>query len=328
MLQFEYVWVFFLLPLPLLVYALAPEYRDRGDALFVPFFQRLLTISDRVPQRGAVVLRKGRLQVLNGLVSWLLVVTALARPVWASEPIVIEKAGRDLLMIVDLSASMDEPDFTNVAGEKITRVEAVKEVLREFIERRKSDRLGLAVFGDAAFPQASFTEDHQTILVLLDELRTGTAGPKTVIGDAIGLAIRLFEASDANNKVAILLTDGNDTGSQMPVARAASIAAESGIVIHTIAMGDPATVGEQELDLPALKNIAATTGGRFFLALDRAELESIYAELDRLEPEELDTLSYRPTRPLFHYPLALLVICNLLLAVFMLGRAGRERRHV
>ena len=326
MLQFEFPWAFALLPLPLLIYWLTPEFRDRGEALRAPFFGRLVEITGQRPQSGAVVLRKNWLQRANGLLTWLLVVIALARPVWAGEPIVQEKSARDMMLIVDLSGSMDEQDFANASGEKITRLDAVKLVLRDFIARRKGDRLGLAVFGDAAFPQATFTEDHRTILQLLGELQTGMAGSKTMIGDAIGLTIRLFDASSTQNKVAILLTDGNDTGSQMPVSRAATIAAESGITIHTIAMGDPTTVGEQELDLETLENISETTGGSFFLALDRAGLEKIYAELDELEPAKLDTLSYRPKRPLFHYPLAALVICNMLLAAFMLARARRQER--
>lgn len=151
------------------------------------------------------------------------------------------------------------------------------------------------------------------------------AGARTVIGDALGLAIRLFESSDKDNKVAILLTDGNDTGSQMPVAKAAQIAAANGIVIHTIAMGDPETVGEQALDLDLLRNIAATTSGEFFVALDRSELDEIYQQLDLIEAELLDTLSYRPTNDFYFLPLGLLILLNM---VFLLGKfLIRPRLH-
>lgn len=328
MLQFEFPWALALLPLPLLVYWLAPEFRDHGEAVRVPFFGRLVKLTGKDPQSGAVVQLKGPLQLLVGIASWLLVIAALAKPVWVGEPIVQEKSARDMLLIVDLSQSMDERDFTGASGEKVTRLEAVKEVLRDFIKRREKDRLGLAVFGNAAFPQAPFTEDHATVVVLLDELSTGMAGPKTMIGDAIGLAVRLFSASDKESKVAILLTDGNDSGSQMPVSRAAQIASENGIVIHTIAMGDPTTVGEQELDTKSLEDISDKTGGKYFLALDRAGLETIYTELDRLAPELLETISYRPKRQLFYYPLAALVICILLLAALMLfATARREQAH-
>ena len=153
------------------------------------------------------------------------------------------------------------------------------------------------------------------------------AGPRTMIGDAIGLAVRLFDASETENKVAILLTDGNDTGSRMPVERAAEIAAENDITLHTIAMGDPATVGEQELDLATLERISETTGGQRFVAIDRDGLEAIYAELNRLEPAKLETLSYRPRLQLFHYPLAAMMAGQFGLALVMLLAARRERAH-
>jgi len=152
------------------------------------------------------------------------------------------------------------------------------------------------------------------------------AGPKTMMGDAIGLAVRLFDASDKDNKVAILLTDGNDSGSQMPVTQAARIAAERGITLYSIAIGDPTTVGEDALDTGILETIAELTGGRFFLALDRAELDAIYAELDKLEPNKLDTLSYRPKRALFHYPLAAALLAQLLLAAGMIAGNARTRQ--
>ncbi|MCP4072075.1 MAG: VWA domain-containing protein [Hyphomicrobiales bacterium] len=326
MLQFELPWAFALLPLPLLVIWMAPEFRDRGEALRVPFFSRLVDISGLHPRSGAVVLRKNRWQRVNIVFTWVLVVLSLAQPVWVGEPIVQEKSARDLMLIVDLSTSMDEEDFTDATGEKISRIDAVKQVLGDFIERRSTDRLALAVFGNAAFPQAPFSEDHKTVLALLDELQTGMAGPRTMIGDAIGLALRLFEASESENKVVILLTDGNDTGSQMPVPRAAEIAAANAITIHTIAMGDPASVGEQELDLDALKDISEVTGGKSFLALDNDELTNIYDELDRLETEKLETLSYRPKLSLFHYPLGLLAGGNLLLISIMLFSVSRRGR--
>ncbi|MEZ5592184.1 MAG: VWA domain-containing protein [Gammaproteobacteria bacterium] len=326
MLQFDYPLAFLLLPLPLLVYWLSGAYRDRGQALRVPFFQRLVELTEQQPRAGAVVIRKTLLQRAVLALSWVLVVLALARPEWAGEPIVQEIAARDLLLIVDLSGSMEAQDFSDAEGAKVTRLQAVKQVLDEFISRRQGDRLGLAVFGDAAFPQTPFTEDHATVRTLLDELQPRMAGPKTMMGDAIGLAVRLFDASDKDNKVAILLTDGNDSGSQMPVTQAARIAAERGITLYSIAIGDPTTVGEDALDTGILETIAELTGGRFFLALDRAELDAIYAELDKLEPNKLDTLSYRPKRALFHYPLAVALLAQLLLAAGMIAGSARTRQ--
>jgi Ca-activated chloride channel family protein len=319
-LEFDLPLAFLALPLPLLVYLVSPEFRDRGEAVRAPFFARLVELSGRTPTSGAVVLSKRGAQKTVVFLVWLLVVTALARPVWVGEPIVKETSARDMLIVVDLSGSMEAKDFEGADGERVTRLDAVKSVLNEFINRRQSDRLGLAVFGNAAYPQAPFTEDYAVVSTLLSELQPRMAGPRTMIGDALGLAIRLFEASESDNKVVIMLTDGNDTGSQMPVPRAAQIAADNGITVHTIAMGDPATIGEEALDVPALEEIAAITGGQFFLALDRDELDGVYDELDRIEPELIETLSYQPKRSLFHLPLAIAAVLMVLLALIMLLR--------
>jgi Ca-activated chloride channel family protein len=335
MLDFELPWAFLLIPVPLLIYFLLPDYRDRGESVRAPFFARLVDLTGRTPTRGDVVILKRTVQRIAVFVCWILVVTALADPRWIGEPITREAAARDLLLMVDLSGSMEAQDF--VAGAetdtepltRISRLDAVKDVLGEFIARRKGDRVGLAVFGNAAFPQAPFTEDHGAVITLLDELQVRMAGPRTMIGDALGLAVRLFEQSEIENRVTILLTDGNDTGSQMPVARAARIAADNGITVHTIAMGDPATVGEEALDLAVLEDIAATTGGRFFLALDRRQLDEVYETLDRIEPAQVEVLSYQPSRTLFHYPLGAAALAIILLALIMLwgGPArGPERK--
>lgn len=331
MLEFELPLAFLLLPLPAAIYFLLPDYRDRGESVRAPFFQRLVALTGRTPTRGDVVILKRTLQRVSVAACWILVVTALADPRWVGEPITRETSARDLLLIVDLSGSMEARDFIRQSGdgaeERITRLDAVKLVLGDFIARRRGDRVGLAVFGNAAFPQAPFTEDHDAVTVLLDELEARMAGPRTMIGDALGLAVKLFEQSDTENKVTILLTDGNDTGSRMPVGRAAQIAADNGITVHAIAMGDPATVGEEALDLPVLRNIAETTGGRFFLALDTDELEGVYTELERVEPALVETLSYQPSRTLFHYPLGAAAILNMLLAWIMLSRNPPRQTH-
>ena len=327
MLAFEYPWAFAVLLLPLVLYWLLPEFRDRGDALRAPFFQRLAEVSGQSPRKAAVVVIKSWMQKVGWVLIWLLLATALARPEWVGEPVVRETSARDMMLIVDLSGSMEAEDFSAADGSKMSRLDAVKEVLHDFIERRSGDRLALAVFGNAAFLQTSFTEDHATVLALLDELQVRMAGPQTMIGDAIGLAIRVFESSESDNRVVVLLTDGNDTGSQMPVARAAQIAADNGITIHTIAMGDPQTVGESALDTPVLEEISEISGGRFFLGLNREELVDIYDELDRIEPELIETLSYRPKRALFHYPLGAALLLMMLGSFGLLLARGRAVVH-
>jgi Ca-activated chloride channel family protein len=150
------------------------------------------------------------------------------------------------------------------------------------------------------------------------------AGPQTMIGDAIGLAIKLFKESESENRVLILLTDGNDTGSKVPPVRAAEIAAENGITVHTIGIGDPESAGEQALDTDTMKKIAGEAGGNFFQAMDREELVKIYEQIDKLEPVEFESISYRPKKQLYHWPLGgvliLLVGYHMIMAAMILSR--------
>lgn len=319
MLEFAYPWVIVLAPLPLLVWWLAPPYREERRALRIPFFEMIADQTGLKPQAGAVVMRRNLLQQLFAPLIWTLLLTAVARPLWVEEPIERIQSGRDLMLAVDVSQSMDTRDFVDPNGERIDRLEAVKLVLGDFIERRKGDRIGLIVFGGGAYPQAPFTLDHAVCLQMLEETGIGMAGPRTVVGDAIGLSIKLFENSEATERTLVLLTDGNDTGSKMPPDKAADIAARNGIAVHTIGIGDPSGTGDDRVDLSALQAISDKTGGRFFRGEDRAGLEDIYRTLDELEPDEFETLSYRPKRPLFHIPLGAALVLLLLYHLLMGG---------
>jgi len=263
------------------------------------------------------------METVVGIVVWGLLVAALARPQYLEPPIHKTVPTRDLLLLVDLSGSMEAQDFKNQAGDQVDRLTAVKEVLADFLSRREGDRVGLVVFGNAAFVQVPFTQDLDASRILLDQLAPRMAGPKTALGDAIGLGITLFERSEVKQRVIIALTDGNDTGSQVPPAEAARIAADKDIVIHTVAVGDPTTVGEEKLDEAALQGVASTTSGKYFFAGDRDQLEEIYTELDRLEARKVETISHRPRLDLFHWPLG--AAFGLSLSFFLL-RVWRTRR--
>ncbi len=303
MLAFDYPWLFIILPVPLLVWWLVPPYKEQRDAIRTPFFNQLAEVSGKPPAPGAVILRRSWAQWLLLPVCWGLLVCALARPQWVEDPITKIESARDLMIAVDLSGSMEAMDFDDPSGEPTDRLSAVKTVLDDFMTRRTGDRLGLIFFGTAAFLQVPFTQDHDTCRVLLDEAQVRMAGPQTMLGDAIGLAIKLFEKSGTTNRVLILLTDGNDTGSKVPPIKAAEIASDHDVTVYCIAIGDPETTGEQKLDEETLQDIAARTGGRFYRAMDREQLEWIYQDLERLEPQEFEALSYRPKRALFHWPL-------------------------
>jgi Ca-activated chloride channel family protein len=326
-LALEHPWALAALPLPLLAWWLLPPYHEATAAVRIPFFEETARAAHVAPTPGAVVPRATWPQRLLAPLVWLLVVAALARPQWVQPPIERTEPARDLLLAIDLSQSMEARDFADASGARVDRLTAVKGVVDEFIARRQHDRIGLIVFGQAAFPQAPLTLDHEGVRMLLAETRIGMAGPQTAIGDAIGIAVRMTEGSKAPERVLVLLTDGNDTASRLPPEKAAAIAKDHGITIHTIGIGDAAASGEDRVDLAALERIAKATGGSAFRGEDRAGLEAIYARVDRLAPEEAKRLEYRPRLELFWIPLgAAAVLAALYHAVALLGLATHRLR--
>jgi len=303
MLELQHPWALLALPLPYLVYRFIPPHSERVESLRVPFFARIAALTGASPRTGAVVRRRALGRWLMLLSTWLATVIALAKPMLHGDPVTVTRSARDLLLAVDLSGSMDTRDLTDAAGAPSSRLAAVKEVVGEFVARRQGDRIGLMVFGAAPYVQVPFTLDTSLVTRLLGETETRMAGDSTMLGDAIGLAIQIFERSGASDRVLVLLTDGNDTGSQVPPLTAARIAAERHISIHVIGVGDPTLAGEQRLNEDVLSQIARSTGGRYFHAADRRELARIYAVLDRLEAIEFESRTYTPVRPVHYYPL-------------------------
>jgi Ca-activated chloride channel family protein len=323
MLELTYPLALLALPLPLLM-RLLPAYRESRDSVRVPFFDKLLALTEQDPQTGSAILRRDRAQRFLVGFMWLCLVIAMAKPQWVSEPIEEKKSGRDLMVAVDLSGSMATRDFTLPGTGAVNRLDAVRHVLRELAAQRASDRLGLIVFGSAPYLQTPFTDDHAIWSALLDETDIGMAGQSTVFGDAIGLSIKLFRESDSDNRVLIILTDGNDTGSKVPPLDAARVAAANGIRIYLIAIGDPASVGEEALDLATIERVAQLTGGAHFQALDRTALAQAYATIARLEPELYETIRYQTRQSLHWLPPALAL---LLYTLYHLGRMWRPARR-
>jgi Ca-activated chloride channel family protein len=301
MFELAHPWLLVLLPAPLLARLLLRPFREQKASVRAPFFRELSEQAGLKPSSGAVVLQRNLGQKVLLPLCWLLVVVAVARPQWIDDPITQIESARDLMLAVDLSGSMQTTDFVDPDGNRIDRLTAVKLVLEDFVAKRETDRLGLILFGNAAFVQVPFTLDHGVFLQLLDEAQIGMAGPQTMIGEAIGLGIKAFESSDAEQRVLILLTDGNDTGSKIPPVKAADIAAGNDITIYTIGVGDPAAAGEAPLDEATLEQIGDATGGRYFRANDLEELDRVYVELDELEPLDFETFSYRPRYELYQW---------------------------
>lgn len=318
--QLDYPWLLLLMPLPWLAYRYLPAYNEARSAVRVPFFAAMSRAVGEAP--GAVASRRNHWQLLLNLLVWALVLLAAARPVFVEKPLERQQPVRDLMLAIDLSQSMETEDFTNANGEKINRLAAVKDVVQGFIDKRKDDRLGLIVFGSDAYPQAPLTLDHASLSLLLADTGIGMAGPNTAIGDAIGLSLKLLDQAHEQEKLLILLTDGNDTSSAITPDHAAQMAASKGVIIHTIGIGDPSASGEAKVNLPALEQIAQSTGGQFFRAEDRNALNQVYDTLDHLTPHQVKTLSHQPQRELFYWPLAAAL---LILALYHLGALLRVR---
>jgi Ca-activated chloride channel family protein len=327
--------VLLLLPLPLLTAWLLPQApATSGTALRLPYYSALhAALGDRqaTPQRARLLLAAA---------GWLLLVLAAARPQFIGEPLQLPVSGRDLLLAVDISGSMETPDMQ--LGRQVTdRLTAVKAVAGEFIGRREGDRLGLILFGEQAYLQTPLTFDRKTVRTLLNEAAIGLAGKSTAIGDAIGLAVKRLRKQPQENHVLVLLTDGANTAGSVDPLKAADLAAAEGLRIYTIGVGAESIrvrgllgtrqVSNNELDEATLSAIAEKTGGRYFRARDIAGLEAIYQLLDELEPASQDAEVFRPVRELYAWPLAGALLISVLLALAASGllMPGRVRgaRH-
>jgi Ca-activated chloride channel family protein len=312
-LEWVWPWAFTLLPLPLLVRWLASALPERQAALTVP---HVTQFASEIDSRPGLARRIPWRTIVLWLV-WIALVSATARPQWTAEPISLPVTGRDLMLAVDISGSMGTEDL-ELGGHRVTRLAVVKNVVRDFIGARQGDRVGLILFGTNAYLQAPLTFDLSTVNRLLSEAPVGIAGGKTALGDAIGLAVKRLMSRPEGDRILILLTDGaNNVGEVAPV-KAAELAAQGGVRIHTIGVGAdemrmPSLFGNMfgsrvvnpsaDLDEESLKTIANTTGGQYFRAQNTQRLRDIYRIIDDLEPIEQDAETYRPTAALFHWPL-------------------------
>jgi Ca-activated chloride channel family protein len=254
---------------------------------------------------------------------WLLLLMAVARPQWLGDPLPIAASGRDLLVAVDVSGSMDYPDMV-WKNDEVSRLALVKLLMGDFLEQRQGDRIGLILFGSQAYLQAPLTFDRHTVRVWLDEARIGIAGKNTAIGDAIGLALKRLRLRPAQSRVLILITDGANNGGQIDPATAARLAAQEGVKIYPIGIGADPDKGAAsvlglnpslDLDELSLKELADITGGQYFRARDGVQLEKIGDILDTLEPVTQQPTQARPALALYHWPLGAALLLSVLLVV-------------
>lgn len=310
MFELEWPWLLLLAPLPLLMFLLRPK--ERVDAaLRVPFYQ----LAKQLHQTTTATAHAGKVRLGLLWLIWLTSVLAATNPQWTGEATSMPASGRDLLLAVDISGSMREPDMI-YAGRRITRLMAVKKVVGDFVQRRQSDRLGLVLFGSQAFLQAPLTFDVNTVQQMLLETEVGYAGEATAIGDAIALSLkRLRESPDSKTqpnakRVIVLLTDGANTVGEISIPTATDLAVKANTKIYTIAFSPY----DREVDSDSMKQIAEKTGGQFFRARNTEDLDAIHQQLDSLEPTEKDAEKFRPIETLFYWPLSVAFLLSLLLA--------------
>ena len=326
MLNLAWPWALVLVLLPLIL-----KWRKPGaqsvDAPVLPVGHWLSDLPG-VSRRGNAV---PLWQQLLLFLMWTLLVVALARPQHVGEQVQMPVSGRDLMLVVDISPSMDEQDMV-LQGRRINRLQAVKRVLDDFISRRQGDRLGLILFGTEPYVQAPLTFDLETVRTLMREAGLGMAGRATAIGDAVGLATKRLRNRPQDQRVVVLLTDGANTAGEITPDKATEIAAAASIRLYTIGIGAESMVQRgllgsrrvnpsRDLDENLLTRMAQQTGGEYFRARSLPELELIYESIDRLEPIELEGKFYRPVTELYVWPAGLAVI--LWLALFLV-RHGRE----
>lgn len=311
-------WALLALPLPWLAWRLPLLRRQAGAALRVPLGARLARIA-----AGGSTAPGRRFPWLLAL-AWAALCVALARPQQLGEAVQPPLQAREMMLALDLSGSMQEPDML-LGGRPVDRLTAAKAVLADFLDRRAGDHIGLLVFGRRAYVLAPLTRDHATVRHQLADSVVGLAGQETAIGDAIGLAVKRLrpQAGDGGgrDRVLVLLTDGVNTAGLLDPVKAGGLAADAGVRVHTIAFGGDGSLslfgfqiprGGDDIDEDSLRAIAEGTGGMFFRARDTAELAGIYAELDRLEPVELPGASVRPKLERYQWPLAAAFLLGLL----------------
>lgn len=315
--DFAWPWAGLLIFLPLIGRYFLSQDREVSEQVRVPFLPELI---DELKLNSQPV-RTGKLSSLLFWLVWILLVLALCRPEYLTPPQHIQKPMRDVVLILDVSGSMAKND---VQG-GVTRLQAVQDSVRKFVAARQSDRIGLVIFASQAWPFAPVSEDKQALQTRINQLAPGMIGQQTAIGDALGVGVKLLDSTadkDAS-KLAILLTDGNDTASQLAPPLAAQLAAAHHVQVHTIAFGDVNSTGDDKVDLALMQNIAAITGGKSWTAANTgAALDSVWQEIDAITPVEVKSIGWSWHVPLYSWPLLLALGLLILLAV---GRVVRER---
>jgi len=290
-----------ILAIPALVYVYVR--RRRSGAIRYSDVESLKRADVRRTGRNRHVLFALRVFALVALI------VAFSRPQTGVTNETVSTEGIDIVLAIDVSSSMLAEDL------EPNRLEAAKVVAAEFVEGRRNDRIGLVVFAAEAFTQVPLTLDYSVVTDLLGQMEVGMIEDGTAVGMGLATAVKRLQASDAESRVVILLTDGrNNTGEIGPVT-AGQMARALGVRVYTIGAGSRGMaripVGgrryaqvQVDIDEVSLREVAETTGGRYFRATDREGLSQVYEEIDALETTEIEVENFTTYGELFHYPLA------------------------
>jgi Ca-activated chloride channel homolog len=328
--MFTFAWplAFLLLPLFWVVYKYFPKPQKHQDAMLrVPFIARIQALNSA---SGVTMKLPRHARQFLAIGAWILLVVASANPEWLGNPLPVKQNGRNIMLAVDLSPSMGIPDLQH-NNSTVNRLQTVKAVADEFIDKRLGDKLGLILFGSKAYLQTPLTFDRATVHSMLDDATIGLAGQRTAIGEAIGLAIKKISTEDIKSRILILLTDGGNNSGTIDPLEAAQVAKDNHIKIYTVGIGASQMVissilGNQlvnpsaDLDEDLLKKIANMTEGQYFRAQDEKSLTDILDAINQLEPISTENKTARPITSLFYWPLAAALLLFSLLVYPGLGR--------
>ncbi|MCJ8311841.1 MAG: VWA domain-containing protein [Saccharospirillaceae bacterium] len=301
--EFNWWWMVFALPIMPIWYLFNNKQlntQSNNQSINLPFASSIK--NDSIQSQSNI----NWLDFLIKSLIWLCIVIALMRPQLPLESIETPSTGRDLFMVIDISGSMREQDMI-LNRRTVRRIDAVKFIASDFLRHREGDRVGLVFFGPKVATQAPLTYDVQTVADFIENVEHGdldTSRSGTVIGDAIAITISKLRDADIQNKVMILLTDGEDTGSTRNPIDMAKIAKKSGIKIYTIGI----SAYKRGIDEQTLKQIASITDGQYFRARNTFELQQIYKAIEKLEPNELLNQPIQPKKDIFYLALSIALL--------------------
>ncbi|MBA2368901.1 MAG: VWA domain-containing protein [Candidatus Protochlamydia sp.] len=316
MFHFYCPWFALLIPLPFLIRRFFPRLNAPPAATEL-YFPSLHRLKKAFPIFQAKAVSDNRLFFFFLSFAWLFLVLALMQPEKVDQFKQVNNKGYDIMLAVDISASMQAADFSTSAR-RITRLDMTKEVVGKFALGRQGDRVGLVTFGESAYLHVPLTLDTVAVSRMLNDTVSGMAGNGTAIGDAIGLSVRTLRERPEGSRVLVLLTDGEDNASSIPPLEAARLAKQYGIRIYTVGVGTNYGMAQFPMDEGLLKEISALTGGHYFLAADGKGLKSIYEKIDQLEKTESKQAIILVREPFYFYPLGAALIFLGLLSFYQL----------